>query len=75
MRARHDEIAWLAERFNVAATRIETLVGAHRTLLANASHELRSPLARIRMALEMLDRGDTAKARSEITRTSVSSTS
>ena len=64
----HDEIAWLAERFNVAATRIETLVGAHRTLLANASHELRSPLARIRMALEMLDRGDTAKARSEITR-------
>ena len=68
MRTRHDEIAWLAERFNVAATRIETLVGAHRTLLAIASHELRSPLARIRMALEMLDRGDTAKARSEITR-------
>ncbi len=64
----HDEIAWLAERFNHAAARIETLVGSHKALLANASHELRSPLARIRMGLEMLDRGDTAKARDEIAR-------
>ena len=64
----HDEIAWLAERFNLAAARIETLVGAQKALLANASHELRSPLARIRMGLEMLDRGDTAKAREEIAR-------
>ncbi|MFN0161998.1 MAG: sensor histidine kinase [Burkholderiales bacterium] len=53
----HDEIARLAERFNHAAARIETLVGAHKTLLANASHELRSPLARIRMGLEMLGQG------------------
>ena len=64
----HDEIAWLAERFNHAAARIETLVGTHKALLANASHELRSPLARIRMGLELLDRGDTAKARDEIAR-------
>ena len=28
---------------------------SHRSLLANASHELRSPLARIRLAVEMLD--------------------
>lgn len=64
----HDEIAWLAERFNHAAARIETLVGTHKALLANASHELRSPLARIRMALEMLERGDTTRARDEIAR-------
>jgi len=49
-----DEIAQLATRFNAAAGRIEQLVQSHRTLLANASHELRSPLARVRMAVEML---------------------
>lgn len=55
-----DEVAFLATRFNLAAQRIETLVQSHasllasnRSLLANASHELRSPLARIRMALEL----------------------
>ena len=50
----HDEIAFLAARFNHAAERIESLVAAHKSLLANASHELRSPLARIRMSIEML---------------------
>ena len=56
-----DEVAFLAERFNHAAERIETLMdsqkallNAHKNLLANASHELRSPLARIRMGLELL---------------------
>jgi signal transduction histidine kinase len=50
-----DEVAALATSFNVAATRIEALVQSHRSLLANASHELRSPLARMRMAVSMLD--------------------
>ena len=50
-----DELAFLAERFNHAAERIETLLQSHKTLLANASHELRSPLARIRMGLELMD--------------------
>ena len=49
-----DEVAALAASFNRSAERIEGLVTAHKTLLANASHELRSPLARIRMAVEML---------------------
>ncbi|MCK6557521.1 HAMP domain-containing protein, partial [Candidatus Binatia bacterium] len=49
-----DEVAALAASFNRSAARIEALVGAHKTLLANASHELRSPLARIRMAIELL---------------------
>jgi signal transduction histidine kinase len=49
-----DEVSALAASFNRAAGRIEQLVAAHKTLLANASHELRSPLARIRMGIEML---------------------
>ncbi|WP_332777656.1 sensor histidine kinase [Polaromonas sp.] len=51
----HDEVAFLAERFNHAAERIETLMESHKSLLANASHELRSPLARIRMGLELME--------------------
>jgi signal transduction histidine kinase len=53
----HDEVARLAKSFNDAAGRIEQLVGAHRSLLANASHELRSPLARVRMGVELLQSG------------------
>lgn len=48
-----DEVAAVAASFNRAAERIEQLVTAHRSLLANASHELRSPLARLRMASEL----------------------
>ena len=50
----NDEVAFLANRFNNAAERIETLMNSHKALLANASHELRSPLARIRMSLELI---------------------
>lgn len=48
-----DEVSSLAQSFNRAAERIESLLAAHKQLLANASHELRSPLTRIRLALEM----------------------
>lgn len=54
-----DEIAALAGSFNRAAERIEALVTAQRRSLAFASHELRSPLARLRVALEMMQ-GDPA---------------
>jgi len=57
----HDEIAFLASRFNAAAERVQTLLQSHKALLANASHELRSPLARLRMGLELLGR-DSASA-------------
>ncbi len=50
----NDEVADLARSFNRAAGRIEQLVNAQRGLLASASHELRSPLARIRVAIELL---------------------
>lgn len=50
-----DEVAAVAASFNQAADRIETLLRSHQSLLANASHELRSPLARLKMAFAMLD--------------------
>ncbi|CAM5779766.1 ATP-binding protein [Ottowia pentelensis] len=56
-----DEVADLSRHFNAAAARIEelmqgqaALLQSQKSLLANASHELRSPLARIRMALELM---------------------
>jgi signal transduction histidine kinase len=50
-----DEIAALGASFNRSAGRIEALLRSHQSLLANASHELRSPLARLKMALAMLE--------------------
>jgi len=73
-----DEVGLLAERFNAAAEHIENLVKARdallasqKSLLANASHELRSPLTRIRMGLELMGDGSnasTAQRRLEIER-------
>lgn len=73
-----DEIGFLANRFNHAAQQIEVLVNtrdallaSQKSLLANASHELRSPLTRIRMGLElMVSPHDAAggRARDEIAR-------
>src|SRR5262249_33651026 len=45
------------------AERIESLVRGQRELLANVSHELRSPLARVRVALELLPRTPETEAR------------
>ena len=64
----HDEVAFLAQRFNHAAAQIEQLVMAHKSLLANASHELRSPLARIRMGLELLGQNASPTMKEEISR-------
>ena len=70
-----DEIAFLAKRFNHAAERIEALVTSHETLLAsqksllaNASHELRSPLTRIRMGLELMGAPSSPAFKQEIER-------
>jgi signal transduction histidine kinase len=59
--AGRDEVARLAESFNQAAARIEALVATQRTLLASASHALRSPLARLRVAAELLADGRDAE--------------
>lgn len=64
-----DEVAFLAERFNAAAERVQSLVQAHKSLLANASHELRSPLTRIRLGLELMTQGQASEAqRQEVLR-------
>ena len=53
---RRDEIGYLGRDFNLMAGRIESLVEAQRRLLRDISHELRSPLARLRVALELVRR-------------------
>ena len=49
-----DEIGDLARGFNQSARRIESLLKSQRAMLASASHELRSPLARIRIASDLI---------------------
>jgi signal transduction histidine kinase len=63
-----DEIAAVATSFNRAAAHVEALVDSHRTLLANASHELRSPLARLRMVIDLYEGDRTTAHRDEILR-------
>lgn len=50
-RRRSDEIAELVRDFNTMASRLQDLVGAQSRLLNDISHELRSPLARLNVAL------------------------
>lgn len=63
-----DEVSSLAQSFNRTAARIVQLVGAHKGLLANASHELRSPLGRIRMGIAMLNADAKPQLRAELER-------
>jgi two-component system sensor histidine kinase CpxA len=51
---RNDEIGALARSFDAMADRIETLLTAERRLLQDISHELRSPLARLSFAAELM---------------------
>ena len=48
-----DEIQGLVHDFNHMAERLERLVGAQKILLRDVSHELRSPLARLSVGLEL----------------------
>ena len=48
------ELAALAARFNAMAQQVQALLSARTLLLAGVSHDLRTPLARMRLALEML---------------------
>jgi two-component system sensor histidine kinase CpxA len=57
---RGDELADLGRDFNGMADRIETLVTAQRQLLADVSHALRSPLARLNVALGLARRHSVA---------------
>ena len=63
-----DEVAVLAQGFNAAAQRVQALLLSHKALLANASHELRSPLTRIRMGLELMGPQTASSIKEEIAR-------
>jgi len=49
-----DEIAQLGNTFNIMAEKLERMIRGGKELTANVSHELRSPLARIRVAEEIM---------------------
>jgi len=59
---RRDETGELAREFDAMAERIQRLVVSHRQLLQDVSHELRSPLARLGVALELARRRAGAQA-------------
>jgi two-component system sensor histidine kinase CpxA len=56
MGARRDELALLALDFDRMAERLRALLTSHRELLRDVSHELRSPLARLQIALGLARR-------------------
>jgi len=68
LRARRDEIADLARNFDGMAERIEALVNGQRRLLADVSHELRSPLARLMVALSLAKQGRPEEAAGNLER-------
>ncbi|UVE19001.1 HAMP domain-containing histidine kinase [Pseudomonas sp. LS44] len=53
---RRDELGVLAGDFNRMGQRLQDLIGSQRQLLRDVSHELRSPLARLRVALALAER-------------------
>ncbi len=59
---RRDEFGELARTFDQMAGRIETLLTAERRLLLDISHELRSPLARLSVAVELARSGEDREA-------------
>ena len=58
-----NELAGLANDFDEMAGKIEALVGGQKRLLRDISHELRSPLARLGVALELARQDDNAISR------------
>jgi signal transduction histidine kinase len=68
LRARRDEIAVLARNFDRMAERIEALITGQRRLLGDVSHELRSPLSRLTVALSLAKRGPAAETQENLER-------
>lgn len=66
--SRRDELASLAADFDEMAEKIESLVDSQRRLLGDISHELRSPLARLNVALELARQRSGAEASSALER-------
>lgn len=73
MPARQDEIGQLAADFDAMAARLEVMQLANRRLLQDVSHELRSPLARLSVALEIARKKGAGHIGSEIERIALES--
>ena len=52
---RRDELGAVAKSFNLMAAQLENNINAHQRLLGDVSHELRSPLTRLQMALGLVE--------------------
>jgi two-component system sensor histidine kinase CpxA len=65
---RWDELGELAKDFDLMAERISSLITSQQQLLGNISHELRSPLARLSVALELARRVSTPEAEKSLGR-------
>jgi signal transduction histidine kinase len=63
---RSDEIGDLGRRFDQMAEQIERMIANERELLANVAHELRTPLSRIGVALDLAGEGDSKRARASL---------
>lgn len=55
---KHDELGELADSFNRMTARLREMLRAKTQLLLDVSHELRSPMTRMKLALEFVDDGD-----------------
>lgn len=63
---RDDEIGRLAYRIDEMAAQIQEMLAHERELLANVAHELRTPLSRIGVALDLAGEGDGVRARASL---------
>ena len=68
---RSDEIGELGHQFDEMADRLARLVATERELLANVAHELRTPLSRIGVALDLAGEGDSDAARAALAEISI----
>lgn len=64
---RTDELGAVARAFDDMASRVADLVHAEKELVANVAHELRTPLARIRVALDIASEGDATTVQESLT--------
>lgn len=65
---RRDELADLASDFDHMAERLQDLLNSHKQLLSDASHELRSPLARLQVALGIAQQRNPEANKNELQR-------
>jgi two-component system sensor histidine kinase CpxA len=67
---RTDEFGTLARSFNQMAEQLESNITAHQRLLGDVSHELRSPLTRLQLAVALAEKniGNTAEQQKHLSR-------